>query len=309
MGKVLITGANGQLGRCIKDEVTSRKDIKNSYSSSDVIGNGVVLEFDLLEPIESIYETIKDYDVIINCAAYTNVNGCETDELSEKVNVEAVKKLAKLTRSFGKKLIHISTDYVFYGEENKPYSTTSTTAPLSRYGLQKRNAENYIKSLWPLTYDDDASRMMVIRTSWLYSMYGHNFVKTIMNKVKNNDEIKVVYDQVGTPTYARDLAKFIVDVVENDAITNGIFHYSNEGVASWYDFAEAIKEYMSEDAVFGAPIVPTRTDYKTCGALRPHFSVMSKEETKERFRFAVIPYWRDSLKKCIKELSENAKKS
>ena len=302
MGKVLFTGANGQLGKCIKDEVTSRKDIKNTYSGLDVIGDEDVLVFDLLEPIESIYETIKDYDVIINCAAYTNVNGCETDELSEKVNSESVKKLAKITRTFGKKLIQISTDYVFDGKESKPYSTTSTTAPLNSYGLQKRKAENYIKSLWPLTYDDDASKMMVIRTSWLYSMYGHNFVKTIMKKVEKSDEIKVVYDQVGTPTYARDLAKFIVDVVENDAITNGIFHYSNEGVASWYDFAEAIKEYMSEDAVFDAPIIPTRTDYKTCGALRPHFSVLSKEETKERFRFALIPYWRDSLKKCVNEI-------
>lgn len=298
MGKVLITGAIGQLGKCIRDEVSGRKDTKNSYSYSDIIRDYDAVKFDLLSPIEEIYDFIKDYDVIINCAAYTNVNGCETDELSDKVNVEAVKKLSKLTRSFGKKLIHISTDYVFDGEENKPYSTTSTTAPLNSYGLQKKNAENYIKSLWPLTYDDDASRMMVIRTSWLYSMYGHNFVKTIMNKVKNNDEIKVVYDQVGTPTYARDLAKFIVDVVENDAITNGIFHYSNEGVASWYDFAEAIKEYMSEDA----KIVPTKTDYKNIGAMRPHFSVLSKEETKERFRFAVIPYWRDSLKKCVNEI-------
>ena len=298
MGKVMITGASGQLGRCIRDEVGGCCT-NNYYVFSDIVCEDSVMHLDLTGSIAEIYETVKDCDIIVNCAAYTNVNGCETDrKLSSELNVEAVKKLVGICKLFGKKLIHISTDYVFDGKKSKPYDENDCTHPINEYGKQKAQGE---AAAFPPSIE--TSEIIVIRTSWLYSKYGKNFVKTMIDKISGTDPINVVYDQVGTPTYARDLARAIVDIIENDKFKRGIYQYSNEGVASWYDFTQAIKEYMADPKAKDRLIYPSRTDEGIGKTQRPSFSVMSKKKIKETFNLE-IPYWRDSLKKCVMEIEE-----
>jgi dTDP-4-dehydrorhamnose reductase len=235
---------------------------------------------------------------VINCAAYTAVDQAEEDvEIAEQVNSIGVLNLVNALKKVNGKLIHISTDYVFDGNSFLPYQELDELNPIGIYGETKRAGELVI-----LNSSIDA---LVIRTSWLYSAYGNNFVKTMLKLGHERDELEVIFDQVGTPTYASDLAKTCLDILldkssENISMNGKIYHYSNEGVTSWYDFAKAIMELGSIDC----KVRPIETkDYPT-PAKRPHFSVLNKTKIKKDFNIE-IPYWRDSLDKCVEKLKSN----
>ena len=234
-------------------------------------------------------------NTVINCAAYTAVDKAEKDELTaQKVNSEGVLNLVNALKKVNGKLIHISTDYVFDGNSFLPYQESDEVNPIGVYGNTKRSGELFI-----INSDIDS---IVIRTSWLYSAYGNNFVKTMLRLGHDKDELGVIFDQVGTPTNASDLAKTCLDVLlekssENISTKGKIYHFSNEGVTSWYDFAKAIMELGSIDC----KLIPIETkDYPT-PAKRPHYSVLNKSKIKTDFNIE-IPYWRDSLKDCIKKI-------
>ena len=300
MTKVLVTGKNGQLGQ-------SLQAIVNDYPqfSIDFAGRK---QLDLSNS-ENITEFFKDktYDLIINCAAYTAVDQAESEpELVDQINHLAVKQLAEIAKDQNATLIHISTDYVFNGENFKPYIEEDAVDPKSVYGLTKLNGEQAIQAINP--------KGCIIRTSWVYSEYGNNFVKTMLRLGKERESLNIIYDQVGTPTYAGDLASVILAMVNSeflmlneepiDPIQNSklkIYHYSNEGVCSWYDFAKAIFE-LSHTHCQVSPI--ETKDYPT-PAKRPHYSLMNKSKIKQYFP-VTIPYWRDSLKTCLIELEKKA---
>ena len=246
---ILVTGARGQLGTCIRDQVKLLKETDNTYIYTDVLFGVGDYEVETLNLTieEEVKKFIKErnINVIINCAAYTNVDKAENDKKNaEAVNALAPKYLAEAALSVGAKLIHISTDYVFNGMGFMPYTEDRMTLPTSIYGETKRKGEEYI--------EESGCKYLIFRTAWLYSEYGNNFVKTMLGLFKTKDSINVVNDQVGTPTYAGNLAKFIVDLVEcmtplegKDTIPlleNGIYHFADEGVASWYDFAYYINK-------------------------------------------------------------------
>jgi len=234
-------------------------------------------------------------DVIINCAAYTAVDKAESEEdIAFLINSTAVGFLAKASAKHGALLIHISTDYVFDGRAYSPYVETSDTNPISAYGRTKFAGE--------LAVQQFAAKAIIIRTSWLYSEYGNNFVKTILKYSKERGMLNVVYDQIGTPTYARDLAKTILDILSSIVMTSGVevFHYSNEGVVSWYDFAKAIVDFSGIEC----KINPIRSKDYIQAAPRPFYSLFDKSKIKERFSIE-IPYWMDSLKDCIRRMNES----
>lgn len=283
---ILVTGANGQLGSEIQS--LSSHYIYQFYFVSKT-------ELDITD-MSSIKDYIKDknINVIINCAAYTAVDNAENSrELAFKINTEGVRNLALISKENGIKLIHISTDYVFDGENFKPYIETDITSPQNIYGKSKLDGEKEMISVNPKS-------SIIIRTSWLYGYYGNNFVKTMLKLGKERDSLCVVFDQIGTPTYAKDLAKAILDIlpfVKNENVE--IYNYSNEGVISWYDFA---KEIMCM-AKLKCDIVPIETkDYPTL-AKRPYFSVLNKSKIKKEFDLK-IPYWKDSLNDCLIRLGE-----
>ncbi|RKF02802.1 dTDP-4-dehydrorhamnose reductase [Tenacibaculum lutimaris] len=280
---ILVTGASGQLGSEIKElslNYTSFKFFFEDSKSLDITNADLVANY-----IEK-----NKIDRVINCAAYTNVDEAEEAlEEAEKVNVFGVENLVNSIKSRGGKLIHISTDYVFNGESFLPYKEEDNVAPLGVYGNTKRRGEEIVES--------SLIEAIVIRTSWVYSSYGNNFVKTMMRLGEEKESLGVIYDQIGTPTYARDLAKVCLHIISlNRKIDRDskIYHFSNEGVASWYDFAKAIMEFGNISCVIN-PI--EAKDYKTL-AKRPHYSVLNKQKIKSDFTIN-IPYWRDSLKKCI----------
>jgi dTDP-4-dehydrorhamnose reductase len=230
--------------------------------------------------------------VIINCAAYTAVDKAEQEsDLAHLVNATATGNLARAAAKAGSYLVHISTDYVFDGKSCTPYSEKDPTNPVSAYARSKHAGESHVMSF--------STRAMIIRTSWLYSEFGHNFVKTILRYGRERGELKVVFDQTGSPTYAGDLAALILTVIPSLIGREGveIFHYANEGVASWYDFAKAIVEFSG----INCRIVPIETKDYTLPAVRPAFSVFNKSKIKQTFGIE-IPYWRDSLKKCIERI-------
>ncbi|MBP8789843.1 MAG: dTDP-4-dehydrorhamnose reductase [Breznakibacter sp.] len=278
--QILVTGVNGQLGSELRElSVNSKYD----FLFTDVN------ELDLCNKTElfTFFEK-NQIDVMINCAAYTAVDKAETDvEMARSVNAIAVKNLVEVAQTHAVKLIHVSTDYVFNGNHYQPLQEEDAVSPLGIYGETKREGENYV-----LESDIDGT---VIRTSWLYSSHGNNFVKTMMRLGKERSELGVIFDQIGTPTYARDLAKAILIMVKaGEPFRNKLYHFSNEGVASWYDFAKAIMEIAEIDC----QVKPIGTaDYPT-PAKRPHYSVMSKTRIKQDYGLE-IPYWRDSLKECI----------
>ncbi|MFV0378604.1 MAG: dTDP-4-dehydrorhamnose reductase [Mangrovibacterium sp.] len=286
--KVLVTGANGQLGSEIKRRSSGLSGLEFLFTD--------VAELDLTD-----FDAVKLYcerekpSFIINCAAYTAVDVAETDgELAELINTKVPACLGKVGKSVGAKLIHISTDYVFDGLACTPYSETDLVDPDSVYGTTKLNGEIALVK-------EDASAM-IIRTSWLYSPFGKNFVKTMMRLGEERDELKVVCDQVGTPTYAGDLAEAILEIVAQAVVMaeswkSGIYHYSNEGVCSWYDFAKAIHEL----AQIECNVYPIETGEYPTPAKRPAYSVLNKTKIKRNYGIE-IPYWRDSLKLCIAEL-------
>jgi len=288
--RVLITGSNGQLGSEIKELVTN-------YSKLDFIFKDLP-ELDICN-FEALQAFIMDNNInaIINCAAYTAVDKAEEEaEIAEKVNSKGVINIVNALQTVNGKLIHISTDYVFDGDHFLPYKETDPVSPIGVYGESKRAGE-----LAVINSDIDS---IVIRTSWLYSSYGNNFVKTMLRLGKEKESLGVIFDQVGTPTYARDLAKTCLEILCADSSVdiskNGnLYNYSNEGVSSWYDFAISIMELGGKNC----KVKPIQTkDYPTL-AKRPQYSVLNKSKIKTDFKIE-IPYWRDSLKDCIEKIKK-----
>ena len=288
---ILVSGSNGQLGSEIKDLVTNYKDFNFFFRDLPELN---ICDAEALNTF--IFN--QNINAVINCAAYTAVDLAEEDVvIAEQVNAKGVLNLVNALKKVDGKLIHISTDYVFDGTSFLPYKESDPVSPIGVYGQTKRAGE-----LAVLSSSIDA---IVIRTSWLYSAYGNNFVKTMLKLGHDRDELGVIFDQVGTPTNASDLAKTCLDILsdkssENISANGKIYHYSNEGVASWYDFATAIMELGSLDC----KVRPIETkDYPT-PAKRPHYSVLNKTKIKTDYNLE-IPYWRDSLDKCIEKLKLN----
>jgi len=233
-------------------------------------------------------------DFIINCAAYTNVDKAETDKKNaELINVYAVKNLATISNKYNLDFITISTDYVFDGESHRPYVEDDKVAPQSVYGETKLLSEQALAKINP-------KNSIIIRTSWVYSSYGNNFVKTMLRLGKERDELGVIFDQIGTPTYAWDLAKAILDIlpqIENSKLE--IYHYSNEGVLSWYDFAKEIMRMAKIECA----VNPIETKAYPTPAKRPHYSLLNKSKIKDKFNIT-IPYWKDSLDECLVKMGE-----
>jgi dTDP-4-dehydrorhamnose reductase len=283
--KVLITGSNGQLGLSIKNQTGSFPSFQFIYTDVDE------LDITSVESLKIFFKKNK-VDALINCAGYTAVDKAEAErDKAFLINAQAVKNLASLSNEFGYFLVHISTDYIFDGKKTSPYIESDSPNPLSIYGLSKFEGEKEIISL--------AKNAIILRTSWLYSEYGNNFVKTIQRLAKDRPELKVVSDQVGTPTYAGDLAEAILKIITHKSDFSGvnIYNYSNEGVASWFDFASAIVELDKLDC----KVKPITTEEYPLPAKRPFFSVLSKEKIKKEIGL-IIPDWKESLKKCIDNL-------
>ena len=285
MNKILVFGASGQLGSCLK-KVAAQQGLNGIYFPGE--GEANILDE---AGLETLFASQKPTHCI-NCAAYTAVDKAEEDlATARKVNKDGAANLAKLCKAYGATLVHVSTDFVFEG--NAPYLLTETDAanPINVYGLTKLEGEQAIADVLPEHY--------TIRTSWLYSEYGNNFVKTMLRLGAERDELKIIADQLGTPTYAIDLAACILAIIAADNKQYGIYHYSNEGVTSWYDFAQAIFDI----AKIQVKVYPIRTAQYPTPAVRPTFSVMDKAKVKSTFNME-IPYWRHSLEECIKRLNE-----
>lgn len=286
--KILITGANGQLGSEIKS--LTKKYPHWQFLFTDIDELNITDENEV-----KIYFQQHQPGFVINCAAYTAVDKAESDaETAEKINALAPKLLAKYSKITGSKLIHISTDYVFDGEGFVPYTEEDKVNPTGIYGKTKLQGE--------INCFEENSDSLVIRTSWLYSTFGNNFVKTMLRLAGERDKLNVVFDQVGTPTNAADLAGAILSIIQisekdNEKFVPGIYHYSNEGVASWYDFAKAIFEI----AEINCTVSPVLSDQFPTPAKRPNYSVLNKSKIKNTFNI-IIPYWTESLKVCLQKI-------
>ena len=289
---ILVTGANGQLGNEIQ---LVSKQSKDHYIFTDVCEGYTKLDITNLEDIHKMVQDNK-IECIINCAAWTNVDKAETaGEIVELLNAIAPENLAKAMKEVGGLLVHVSTDYVFGGDPyNTPCKEDMKGTPTGVYGLTKLHGEEKIQAT--------GVNHIILRTAWLYSEFGHNFVKTMMNLTAIKPQLKVVFDQCGTPTYAGDLADAIFDIVENRKYkgNSGIYHFSNEGVCSWYDFTIKIAELAGNTA---CDIQPCHSDEFPSPVTRPAYSVLDKTKIKETFGIK-IPYWVNSLKKCMKGLQE-----
>ena len=290
--RVLITGSKGQLGSEIKE-------LESDYDTLECIFKDLP-ELDICDT-ELLNRCIVDnnIDAVINCAAYTAVDQAEENpEIAEQVNAKGVLNLVNALEIVNGKLIHISTDYVFDGNHSQPYKESDQVSPIGVYGETKRAGEIAVKN--------SSIDALVIRTSWLYSANGNNFVKSMLRLGNKKESLNVVFDQKGTPTYAKDLAKACLDILCDGSIANisnkgNLYHYSNEGVTSWYDFATAIMELGSIDC----KIIPIQTkDYPTL-AKRPQYSVFDKSKIKSDFKLT-ISHWRDSLDNCIKKIMINS---
>lgn len=291
---ILVTGANGQLGNEMRIVAKGSKD---QYIFTDVVETEGQKTTNLdITNLDSIRTMVKENDikVIVNCAAYTNVDKAESDqEICELLNAKAPENLAIAMKEVSGLLIHVSTDYVFGGDPyNTPCKEDQKGTPTGVYGLTKLHGEQNIQK--------SGVDYLIFRTAWLYSEFGKNFVKTMLNLTSTKPQLKVVIDQVGTPTYAYDLAKVIYDIIENRKYdgNTGIFHYSNEGVCSWYDFTKMIAELAGNT---DCDIRPCHSKEFPSPVKRPAYSVLDKTKVKEAFGLNV-PYWTDSLKKCLKNL-------
>ena len=289
MPNILVTGANGQVG-------SELRELAPKYSYTFFFTDKDTLDITDKNKIEDFVKE-KDIDVIINAAAYTAVDKAETDkENANKVNHLAVRHLAQIAKDHNLSLVHISTDYVFDGKNYKPYTEEDPTNPQGVYGATKLAGEQALQEINP-------NRSIIIRTSWVYSSHGANFVKTMLRLGKEKKELGVIYDQVGTPTYAKDLAKAILDIIQNSKFKTQnsveIYHYSNEGVLSWYDFAKEIMKMAKLDC----QINPIETKEYPTPAKRPHYSLLNKSKIKTAFDLS-IPYWKDSLDACLRQLGE-----
>lgn len=282
--KLLVTGCNGQLGRELRKVLEATVPGITTYTD--------VAELDITDA-HAVEQFIAegDFSHIINCAAYTAVDKAESDQtLCYALNTEAVKNIASAAAKTGAKVLHISTDYVFDGKNYRPYQETDKTNPSSVYGASKRKGEMMLLSMCP-----DA---IVIRTAWLYSPHGNNFVKTMLRLGREKKQLRVVADQIGTPTSASDLAQAIVTIVNSRRWRSGIYHFTNEGVCSWYDFTKMIHSLAG---ITDCDVVPIPTsDYPTA-ATRPPYSVLDKSLIKNTYNIT-IPFWIDSLRKVIDQL-------
>jgi dTDP-4-dehydrorhamnose reductase len=279
---ILVTGSNGQLGNEMR--VLSQSYPQHTYFFTDVE------DLDITQrAMVADYVTANAIDLIVNCAAYTNVDKAEEDESNAlKINAEALSVLG----SQGVHVVHVSTDYVFSGEEHRPCRETDQVAPRTVYGYTKYEGEKRLLAVCP--------EAVIIRTAWLYSAYGNNFVKTMIRLGQERQELRVVFDQVGTPTYAADLAQAIFTIIQSPVWRPGVFHFSNEGVCSWYDFTLAIHHLYGGIDCRIVPILSEEYAYKTP---RPHYSVLDKSKYKQTFGVS-IPHWLESLEKCITLLKE-----
>lgn len=279
--KVLVTGANGQLGCALRRLLDREIPGEAIYTDKQ--------ELDLTDAA-AVENFIRDNEVthIVNCAAYTAVDRAEEEKREcALINTDAVKNLAAAADLLGAKIIHISTDYVFDGTNHRPYRESDKVNPISQYGTTKRKGETALLALAP--------ESIIIRTAWLYSDTGHNFVKTILSLAEKQNEIRVVCDQIGTPTYARDLAEAVLAVLKSHQWVAGIYHFTDEGAASWYDFAKAILRIAGKKT----RVVPIPTeDYPTL-AQRPAYSILDRSRIKATYGVE-IPHWEDALTDCVK---------
>lgn len=303
MMNILVTGANGQLGQCLRD--LAENDNENTWFWTDVSEiEGRKCDYLDITDAESVKKYFVDnaISVCVNCAAYTNVDKAEGDqEMAKKLNADAPKILADACNIHGTKLIHVSTDYVFNGTSFMPITEERMTLPISVYGKTKLEGEkNIINS---------GCKYLIFRTAWLYSEYGNNFVKTMMKLIRevHGDSINVVNDQVGTPTYARDLADLIFGVVTTYSLKTGIYHFTNEGVCSWYDFARKIRDVLRTGYLAEVYGVTTEKYYgDKPHAPRPFYSVLSKEKVKKDFPdFFYARSWMDAVEVCVERLKHN----
>lgn len=278
---ILVTGANGQLGNSLRDIAAQYP--QHTFTFTDV------QELDITDAaaISTMVDALQT-DLIINCAAYTAVDKAESDiQLAHRLNAEAPGLLAKAAADRGAGIIHISTDYVFDGKAHTPYTEEQPTNPQSAYGTTKLAGEQAVMTANP--------HHIILRTAWLYSPYGNNFVKTMLRLGHERNQLGVVYDQVGTPTYAPDLARAIMAAADHIETTSGIFHYSNEGVISWYDFTKAIHRIAG---ITTCQVSPIRSEAYPTPAARPHYSVLDKAKIKQVLG-TDVPYWEDSLRQCL----------
>lgn len=280
---ILVTGANGQLGN--EMQVLARENLQHTYFFTDV------QELDICDE-QAVYAYVSEHkiDIIVNCAAYTAVDKAEDNvELCDKLNNIAPGYLARAAQANGAAMIQVSTDYVFDGTAHIPYTEEEPTCPASVYGSTKLAGEQNVM--------DHCEKAMVIRTAWLYSIYGNNFVKTMIRLGQERDSLGVIFDQIGTPTYANDLAQAIFAAI-NKGVVRGIYHFSDEGVCSWYDFTIAIHRLAG---IASCKVKPLHTADYPAKAPRPHYSVLDKIKIKDTFGIE-IPHWEESLKRCINQL-------
>ena len=284
---ILVTGANGQLGHEMQ---LAAKESRNTYVFTDVAEGYEKLDITNVDEVRRMVRE-RNIQVIVNCAAYTNVDKAEDDVvMADLLNNRAVENLAVAAKEADAVLVHVSTDYVFQGDRNVPCREDWPTHPLGVYGQTKLAGEQSLLRV--------GCRYLIFRTAWLYSAFGKNFVKTMQNLTATKDSLKVVFDQVGTPTYAGDLAALIYHIIENDQLDKqGIYHYSNEGVCSWYDFAKEICALSGNVC----DIQPCHSDEFPSKVKRPHFSVLDKTKVKAAFGIK-IPHWRQSLRRCVNEI-------
>jgi dTDP-4-dehydrorhamnose reductase len=297
--RILVTGKNGQLGRSIQKLVNTNTKIDNNQSSNEFIFIGRD-ELDLTSEsgISHYFNSNDKFDTIINCAAYTAVDKAEEEQnIANQINHLAVAQLAQFAKNQQAQLIHISTDYVFDGESNKPYTETDKTNPINVYGKTKLAGEKALQEIMP----DNA---IIIRTSWVYSEFGNNFVKTMLRLGKERDELNIVSDQIGPPTYATDLAEAILAIINNKDYQNEenpteIYHYSNEGEISWYDFTKEIFKLAKIDC----KVNPINTDRYPTPAKRPKNTFMNKDKISHRFDLDILD-WKKPLDSCVAILKE-----
>jgi len=287
MFNILVTGSNGQLGSEIQELSLNHPYTFYFTRKDDLdITNEKAIEAFIVK---------NNITAIINCAAYTAVDKAESEiDLADKINHQAIKHLAIIAKEKKIKLIHVSTDYVFDGTNYKPYIETDSTNPQSVYGKTKLDGEKALQIMNP-------TNSIIIRTSWVYSDYGNNFVKTMLRLGKERNSLGVIYDQVGSPTYAKDLAKTILDILPKiNNMQTEVYNYSNEGVCSWYDFAKEIMKI----AKLTCKINPIETSQYPTPAQRPHYSLLNKSKIKNDYTID-IPYWKDSLEHCLRKMGEN----
>ena len=281
MKNILVTGASGQLGACFKKISKNYSELNFVFKSSS--------EADIADKpkLEKLFSEIK-FDWVINCAAYTNVEKAESEEEKTfKINATGAKNLAEVCNENRATLVHFSTDYVFDGKAEKPYKETDKTNPINVYGASKLKGEQLIAEV--------LKEHFIFRTSWLYSEFEHNFYKTILRKIEENAELNITTSQTGTPTNANDLAEFVLEIISSESKDFGLYHFSNLGEATWYDFAKAILEFTgnSEDIVLNKS-----NSFKTIAA-RPEYSVLDKGKIEQQFSKPVL-HWKVSLDKLIK---------